>query len=79
MQLGAEAISERVQMWSADAERNPPYVKTHNVWGRRYDYDRLVTSEGWRQLGRWGARHKTVSAGYDMTFGPQRRTVQHAL
>lgn len=57
-QLGAEAISERVREWSGDAECNVPYVKSHNVWGKRYDYDRLVTTEGWKQLGQWGARNK---------------------
>lgn len=56
-QLGAEAISEQVREWSANAETQKPYVKSHNVWGERYDYDRLVTSEGWKQLGRWGVRH----------------------
>ncbi|EPS28110.1 hypothetical protein PDE_03056 [Penicillium oxalicum 114-2] len=78
-QLGAEAISEQVREWSADAERNQPYVKSHNVWGKRYDYDRLVTTEGWKQLGRWGARRRVVSAGYDHTLGKDRRMVQYAL
>ncbi|KAJ5115481.1 hypothetical protein NUU61_001240 [Penicillium alfredii] len=78
-QLGAEAVSERVREWSADAERYQPYVKSYNVWGRRYDYDRLITSEGWKQLGKWGAKHRIVSAGYDPAFGLQRRTVQYAL
>ena len=79
MQLGAEAISEPVQKWTADAERNQPYVKSHNVWGKRYDIDQLVTSEGWKKLGYWGARHKIVSAGYDLSLGLQRRTYQYAL
>ncbi|KAJ5403722.1 hypothetical protein N7509_003593 [Penicillium cosmopolitanum] len=78
-QLGAEAVSDQVREWSADAERNQPYVKSHNVWGKRYDFDRLVTTEGWKQLGHWGARNKIVSAGYDPTFGLERRTVQYAL
>ncbi|CAG7933835.1 unnamed protein product [Penicillium olsonii] len=78
-QLGAEAISERVREWSGDAERNVPYVKSHNVWGKRYDYDRLITTEGWKQLGKWGARNKIVSAGYDQSLGVDRRTVQYAL
>ncbi|CAG8933676.1 unnamed protein product [Penicillium salamii] len=77
--LGAEAISEQVREWSGDAERNVPYVKSHNVWGKRYDYDRLITTEGWKQLGKWGARNKIVSAGYDQTLGVDRRTVQYAL
>ncbi|KAJ5787917.1 hypothetical protein N7457_002907 [Penicillium paradoxum] len=79
VQLGAEAISERVREWSGDAERNVPYVKSHNVWGKRYDYDRLVTTEGWKQLGKWGARNKIVSSGYDKSLGVHRRTVQYAL
>lgn len=58
IQLGAEAISEQVLEWNGDAERNLPYIKSHNVWGKRYDYDRLVTTEGWKQLGKWGARNK---------------------
>ncbi|KAJ5855383.1 uncharacterized protein N7529_009327 [Penicillium soppii] len=78
-QLGAEAISERVREWSGDAERNVPYVKSHNVWGKRYDYDRLVTTDGWKQLGKWGARNRIVSAGYDQSLGVDRRTVQYAL
>ncbi|KAJ5170937.1 uncharacterized protein N7500_003720 [Penicillium coprophilum] len=78
-QLGAEAISEQVREWSADAERNVPYVKSHNVWGKRYDYDRLVTTEGWKQLGKWGARNRIVSAGYDQRLGVDRRMVQYAL
>jgi hypothetical protein len=56
-QLGDEAISPQTREWSADAERHQPYVKGYNVWGQRYDYDRLITSEGWKQLSRWGARH----------------------
>lgn len=78
-QLGGEAISEQVREWTADAERNQPYVKSHNVWGKRYDYDRLITTEGWKQLGHWGARRKVVSAGYDPALGLHRRTVQYAL
>ncbi|KAJ5179112.1 hypothetical protein N7492_002322 [Penicillium capsulatum] len=78
-QLGAEAVSEQIREWSADAERNQPYVKSYNVWGQRYDYDRLITSEGWKQLGHWGARNKIVSAGYDSKLGTQRRTVQYTL
>jgi hypothetical protein len=78
-QLGAEAVSDQVREWTADAERNQPYVKSHNVWGKRYDYDRLVTTEGWKQLGHWGARNKIVSAGYNPAFGLERRTVQYAL
>lgn len=59
--LGAEAVSPQIREWSADAERNQPYVKGYNVWGARYGYDRLITSEGWKQLGKWGAKHGFVA------------------
>ncbi|KAF7183261.1 hypothetical protein CNMCM7691_003174 [Aspergillus felis] len=49
-QLGEEAISPQMHEWSADAERHQPYVRGYNVWGQRYDYDRVITSEGWKQL-----------------------------
>ena len=42
--------------WNANAEKQQLYVKAHNVWGQRYDYDKLVTAEGWKELGKWGAR-----------------------
>lgn len=63
--LGEEAISEQVKEWNANAEKQQPYVKSHNVWGARYDYDKLVTSEGWKELGKWGAR-----TGYDIPLLP---------
>jgi len=52
-----EAVSEQIHQWVANAEKQQPYVKHHNVWGKRYDYDRLVTSQGWKELGKWGARN----------------------
>ncbi|KAH1363524.1 hypothetical protein KXX14_007349 [Aspergillus fumigatus] len=78
-QLGEEAISPQIREWSADAERHQPYVKGYNVWGQRYDYDRLVTSEGWKQLSRWGARHGVVALGYDPSYGASRRLVQYTV
>lgn len=56
-EFGQEAISQKVNEWIANAESQPPYVKTRNVWGERYAYDRLVTSQGWKTLGRWGAKN----------------------
>ncbi|KAH8423760.1 putative acyl-CoA dehydrogenase [Aspergillus melleus] len=77
--LGAEAVSDEIRQWSADAERHQPYVKSYNVWGQKYDYDRLITSEGWKQLGKWGARHGVVALGYEPTYGAERRLVQYAV
>ncbi|KAF9887860.1 hypothetical protein FE257_009520 [Aspergillus nanangensis] len=77
-QLGEEAVSPQVLAWNADAEVNQPYVKKYNVWGQRYGYDRLITTEGWKQLGKWGAKHGVVSLGYDHSYGVDRRVVQYA-
>ncbi|KAJ0414588.1 hypothetical protein BJY00DRAFT_305488 [Aspergillus carlsbadensis] len=77
--LGAEAISPQIREWSADAERNQPYVKGFNVWGEQYGVDRLVTSEGWKQLAKWGARSGVVALGYEDTYGAQRRLAQYAV
>ena len=57
--FGEEAVSDRINEWISNAEREPPYVKTRNVWGENYAHDRLVTSEGWKRLGEWG-----ISNGY---------------
>ncbi|KAL4950106.1 hypothetical protein BDW69DRAFT_202388 [Aspergillus filifer] len=77
--IGDEAISERIKEWSADAERNQPYVKGYNVWGEKYDVDRLVTSEGWKRLKGWSAAHGVVALGYEDTYGRQRRLAQYAV
>lgn len=61
--FGDEAISERINRWVANAEKEQPYVKTHDVWGRRYPYDRLITSQGWKEVGAWGAKN-----GYEKTY-----------
>lgn len=52
--FGDEAVSDHIHGLIGNAEREQPYVKSRNVWGKKYPYDRLVTSEGWKQLGRWG-------------------------
>lgn len=52
--FGDEALSDDVNEWIADAETQQPFVKTRDVWNNRYPYDRLVTSQGWKELGRWG-------------------------
>lgn len=55
--FGEEAVSPNVNELISDAERHPPYVKTRNVWGEKYAADRLVTSHGWKELGKWGAKN----------------------
>lgn len=55
--FGEEAVSDQVNEWISNAERQQPYVKSRNVWGEKYPYDRLVTSEGWKRVGAWGIRN----------------------
>ncbi|KAL4975289.1 hypothetical protein BDW66DRAFT_167307 [Aspergillus desertorum] len=77
--LGDEAVSARIREWSADAERNQPYVKGYNVWGEKYGVDRLVTSEGWKRLGAWGAENGVIALGYEDTYKSARRMAQYAV
>lgn len=58
--FGDEAVSDTVHAWIANAEKEEPYVKQYDVWGRRYPYDKLVTAEGWKRLGAWGAENGFV-------------------
>lgn len=62
--FGDEAVSDPIHAWIANAEKEEPYVKQYDVWGRRYPYDKLVTAEGWKRLGAWGAKNGFVSASH---------------
>jgi hypothetical protein len=55
--FGDEAISDQIHTWIANAEKDLPYVKQYDAWGQRYPYDKLVTAEGWKQLGHWGHKN----------------------
>lgn len=52
-----EAISPEINDLISNAEVQQPYIKTRNVWGAQYPYDRLVTSHGWKELGKWGSKN----------------------
>lgn len=58
--FGDEAVSDNVHAWIANAEKEEPYVKQYDAWGRRYPYDKLVTADGWKRLGEWGANNGLV-------------------
>ncbi|KAJ5278699.1 hypothetical protein N7478_004071 [Penicillium angulare] len=93
--FGREAISEEINSLIGNAETQEPYIKTRNVWGARYNADRLVTSTGWKELGKWGVKNgskflgevelmvyefnSVVGLGYEEEYGSHRRIVQHAL
>ena len=55
--FGDEAVSDQVHAWVANAEKELPYVKQYDAWGRRYPYDKLITAEGWKRLGSWGHKN----------------------
>ena len=55
--FGSEAISDETNSLIGNAETELPRIKTRNVWGARYDADRLVTSTGWKELGKWGIKN----------------------
>ena len=76
--FGSEAVSPETYAWISNAERQQPYVKQYNIWGQRYPVDRLVTSHGWKEVGKWGIRRGVVALGYGEDFGPYRRIAQHA-
>ncbi|KAF2168972.1 hypothetical protein M409DRAFT_65307 [Zasmidium cellare ATCC 36951] len=57
----------QILAWNADAERNTPYVRTWDSWGKRID--QLITSEGWRELQNLGIREGIVAIGHEKEFG----------
>lgn len=61
--FGDKVLSKQVLHWVADAEKNPPYLRTWDTWGKRRD--ELVTSEGWRNLQDLGIAEGMVSIGYE--------------
>lgn len=63
-----------VLAWTADAERNVPYVKPFDTWGR--SVSTLVTSEGWRNLQDLGIKEGVVAIGYENQFGAYSRVYQ---
>ena len=61
--FGDKVLSREVLHLIADAEKNPPYLRTWDTWGKRRD--ELVTSEGWRKLQDLGIEEGMVSIGYE--------------
>lgn len=71
--LGDKALSKYVLDLVADAEKNLPYLKTWDAWGRRQD--ELMTSEGWRKLSAIGVEEGMVAEGYENRLGQWSRTL----
>jgi hypothetical protein len=74
--LGDLALSKKVLTYVADAEKNAPYLKTWDTFGKRRD--ELVTSEGWRRLQDIGIQEGMVAIPYENRSGPYSR-VHHFL
>lgn len=70
--FGEQAVSDQVHEWIANAEVQQPYVKKRDVWNNNYRFDRLVTSQGWKDIGRWG-----IANGY-LHHLPLARATRHA-
>ena len=66
LSFGDKVLSKPVLDLVADAEKNLPYLKTWDSWGRRKD--ELITSEGWRKLSAIGIEEGMVSIGYENKY-----------
>ncbi len=62
--------------FSNDAETNPPYLVSHDPWGRRVD--EIITSNGWKQLDKVSAEEGIVAIGYERKYGEYSRLIQFA-
>lgn len=69
--FGERVLSPQVLSWVLDAERNTPYVKTLDSWGRRRD--ELITTEGWRNLQALGIAEGMVAIPYENQYGEYSR------
>jgi Adaptive response protein AidB N-terminal domain len=74
--FGDKVLSRLILGWVLDAERNAPYVKTWNSWGKRRD--ELITSEGWQNLQRVGIEEGMVAIPYENRFGEYSRVYHFA-
>ncbi|KAI9821114.1 MAG: hypothetical protein M1827_003848 [Pycnora praestabilis] len=74
--FGEDVLSQKVLKWVADAEKNTPYLRTWDTWGRRKD--ELVTSEGWRKLQDMGISEGMVAIPYENHFAESSRVYQFA-
>ena len=74
--FGHEVLTRRVLNWVADAEKNPPFLRTWDTWGMRRD--ELVTSEGWRNLQDMGIAEGMVAIAYEKSAAGYSRLHQFA-
>lgn len=61
--FGDKVLGREVLHLIADAEKNPPYLRTWDTWSKRRD--ELVFSEGWQNLQDLSIKEGMVSIGYE--------------
>lgn len=61
--LGEKVVSPQILEWVAEAERNLPYIERQDLWG--HTKNKLITSEGWKNLKEFGVREGSLSVFYD--------------
>ncbi|KFY49589.1 hypothetical protein V496_09900 [Pseudogymnoascus sp. VKM F-4515 (FW-2607)] len=61
--FGDVVLSRKVLDWVADSEKNLPYLKTWDTFGKRRD--ELITSEGWRNLQDMGIEEGIVAIPFE--------------
>ncbi|KEF57349.1 uncharacterized protein A1O9_05266 [Exophiala aquamarina CBS 119918] len=64
--FGERVLSRQTLGWVLEAERNLPYVKSWDTWGKRRD--ELITSDGWKNLQRMGIEAGIVAIPYENSF-----------
>lgn len=72
--FGSLVLTRQVLDWTADAEKNAPYLRTWDSFGKRKDD--LVTSEGWRRLQELGQAEGIIAISYENKNGPYSRVHQ---
>ena len=72
--FGTTVLEQKVLDWTADAEAHPPRLEAWDIWGKRQD--RLITSEGWRNLQALGISEGIVAIAYEKRYNEYSRLYQ---
>lgn len=64
--FGDRVLSRETLGLVLDAERNLPYVKSWDTWGKRRD--ELITSKGWQELQKMGIEEGIVAIPYENSY-----------
>lgn len=64
--FGDRVLNRETLALVLDAERNLPYVKSWDTWGKRRD--ELITSKGWQELQRLGIEEGIIAIPYENAY-----------